>query len=78
MSVKSIPSASGDVKHLSTNPSQPPFIVTVFALSFIAAAAAATLANAATYSVSDTFIGTSFLSNFDHQAIADPTHRRVK
>jgi hypothetical protein len=50
----------------------------MFVLSFAAAAAAATLVRAATYTVSDTFIGSSFLSGFDHQAIADPTHGRVK
>ncbi|KAG9100553.1 hypothetical protein FRC06_003969 [Ceratobasidium sp. 370] len=47
------------------------------ALSLAAAAAVASLAQAATYTVSDTFVGTSFLTNFDHQAIADPTHGRV-
>ena len=31
----------------------------------------------ATYSVSDTFIGADFLTGFQHQAIADPTHGRV-
>ena len=32
---------------------------------------------AGTYSLSDTFVGSSFLTGFDHQAIADPTHGRV-
>jgi polyisoprenoid-binding protein YceI len=50
----------------------------MFAFSVAAAAAAASLAQAATYTVSDTFVGTSFLSNFDHMAIADPTNGRVK
>ncbi|KAG8691660.1 hypothetical protein FRC09_011564, partial [Ceratobasidium sp. 395] len=49
----------------------------MFALSLAAAAAAASLARAATYSVSDTFIGSSFLTGFNHEAIADPTHGRV-
>ncbi|KAG9100379.1 hypothetical protein FRC07_010416 [Ceratobasidium sp. 392] len=49
----------------------------MFALSLAVTAAAASLAQAATYTVSDTFIGSSFLTGFDHQAIADPTHGRV-
>ncbi|QRV76433.1 glycoside hydrolase family 16 protein [Ceratobasidium sp. AG-Ba] len=49
----------------------------MLAFSFAAAAAAASLAQAATYKVSDTFIGSSFLTGFDHIAIADPTHGRV-
>ncbi|CAE6444172.1 unnamed protein product, partial [Rhizoctonia solani] len=48
----------------------------MLALSFVTLAAAS-VARAATYSVSDTFIGSSFLSGFNHQAIADPTHGRV-
>ncbi|KAG8691173.1 hypothetical protein FRC11_006148 [Ceratobasidium sp. 423] len=48
----------------------------MFALS-LAALAVASVARAATYSVSDTFIGSSFLSGFTHEAIADPTHGRV-
>ncbi|KAI0799792.1 putative laminarinase [Irpex lacteus] len=32
---------------------------------------------AATYSLSDTYQGSSFLSGFVHEAIADPTHGRV-
>ncbi|KAF8590993.1 glycoside hydrolase family 16 protein [Ramaria rubella] len=35
------------------------------------------VANAATYSLSDAISGTGFLSAFSHQAIADPTHGRV-
>lgn len=34
-------------------------------------------AYAATYSLSDNIVGTTFLSEFSHQAIADPTHGRV-
>lgn len=30
------------------------------------------------YSISDTYIGRNWLSGFEHQAIADPTHGRVK
>ncbi|EUC65412.1 family 16 endo-1,3(4)-beta-glucanase from glycoside hydrolase, putative [Rhizoctonia solani AG-3 Rhs1AP] len=48
----------------------------MFALSFVTLAAAS-VARAATYSVSDTFIGSSFLNGFTHEAIADPTHGRV-
>ncbi|KAF8708398.1 glycoside hydrolase family 16 protein, partial [Rhizoctonia solani] len=43
----------------------------------LATLAAASVARAATYSVTDTFIGSSFLSGFTHEAIADPTHGRV-
>ncbi|KIJ39902.1 glycoside hydrolase family 16 protein, partial [Sphaerobolus stellatus SS14] len=32
---------------------------------------------ATTWSLTDTFVGTGFLSAFSHQAIADPTHGRV-
>lgn len=32
---------------------------------------------AATYSLSDNYVGTSFLSAFTHEAIADPTDGRV-
>ncbi|KAG8702142.1 hypothetical protein FRC08_003671 [Ceratobasidium sp. 394] len=49
----------------------------MYALSLAVAATTVSLAQAATYTVSDTFVGTSFLTNFDHQAIADPTHGRV-
>ncbi|CAE6419931.1 unnamed protein product [Rhizoctonia solani] len=49
---------------------------TMFALSF-ATLAVASVAQAATYSVSDSFIGSSFLTGFTHEAIADPTHGRV-
>ncbi|KAG8761818.1 hypothetical protein FRC12_009311 [Ceratobasidium sp. 428] len=38
---------------------------------------AATVARAAVYNIADTFVGKSFLSGFDHIAIADPTHGRV-
>ncbi|KAH7344535.1 putative laminarinase [Rhizoctonia solani] len=48
----------------------------MFALSFVTLAVAS-VAQAATYTVSDTFIGSSFLSGFTHEAIADPTHGRV-
>lgn len=30
------------------------------------------------WSLSDTYIGSSFFSGFDHEAISDPTHGRVK
>ncbi|KAF8679935.1 glycoside hydrolase family 16 protein [Rhizoctonia solani] len=43
----------------------------------LATLAAASVVRAATYSVTDTFIGSSFLSGFTHEAIADPTHGRV-
>ncbi|KAF8590994.1 glycoside hydrolase family 16 protein [Ramaria rubella] len=36
-----------------------------------------TACNAATYSRTDSISGTDFLSEFSHQAIADPTHGRV-
>ncbi|KAG8706067.1 hypothetical protein FRC11_008536 [Ceratobasidium sp. 423] len=49
----------------------------MLSLSFVALAVAS-MARAVTYGVSDTFIGTSFLSGFDHQAISDPTHGRVE
>ncbi|CAE6434589.1 unnamed protein product [Rhizoctonia solani] len=48
----------------------------MFALSFMTLAAAS-VARAATYSISDTFVGSSFLNGFTHEAIADPTHGRV-
>ena len=35
------------------------------------------LATAATYSLSDSIVGTDFYSQFTFQAIADPTHGRV-
>ncbi|KAG8707683.1 hypothetical protein FRC08_000355 [Ceratobasidium sp. 394] len=50
----------------------------MLAFSFAAVVATASLANAATYKVTDTFIGPSFLSGFVHEAIGDPTHGRVK
>lgn len=37
----------------------------------------ATNALGATYSLTDNFVGSSFLSGFSFQAIADPTHGRV-
>ncbi|KAG8909551.1 hypothetical protein FRC00_009893 [Tulasnella sp. 408] len=46
-------------------------------LSFLATLFAAQGTLAATYNILDTFIGPSFLTGFDHQAIADPTHGRV-
>jgi hypothetical protein len=46
-------------------------------LSFLATLFAAQGALAGTYNILDTFIGPSFLTGFDHQAIADPTHGRV-
>ncbi|KAG8934493.1 hypothetical protein FRC02_009840 [Tulasnella sp. 418] len=45
--------------------------------SFVGLVAVASSVNAATYSVSDTFIGPSFLSGFRHENIPDPTHGRV-
>ncbi|KAG8730200.1 hypothetical protein FRC12_020421, partial [Ceratobasidium sp. 428] len=45
--------------------------------SLAAVVATASLAQAASYKVTDTFIGSSFLSNFVHEAMADPTHGRV-
>jgi hypothetical protein len=29
------------------------------------------------YTLTDNYVGSSFLTGFDHQAIADPTHGRV-
>ncbi|KAB5591108.1 Endo-1,3(4)-beta-glucanase [Ceratobasidium theobromae] len=49
----------------------------MLALSFATIVAAASFARAATYTVSDTFIGSSFLTGFNHEAISDPTHGRV-
>ncbi|QRW04897.1 glycoside hydrolase family 16 protein [Ceratobasidium sp. AG-Ba] len=46
----------------------------MLAFSLSALVAAASLASAATYKVTDTFIGSSFLTGFVHEAIADPTH----
>lgn len=40
--------------------------------------ALASLAQATTYGVTDTFIGSSFYSGFTAQAIGDPTNGRVK
>ncbi|KAF8749919.1 hydrolase family 16 [Rhizoctonia solani] len=48
----------------------------MIALSFITLAISS-VAHAATYGVTDTFIGSSFLSGFNHEAIVDPTHGRV-
>ena len=78
LGIKSAAAASRDVNHPLTNHLPLPPNPTMFALSFAAAAVAATLAHAKSYAVTDTFIGSSFLTNFDHQAIADPTHGRVK
>lgn len=44
-------------------------------LAFLAAALPS--AFAATYSLSDTFQGNSFLTQWSHEAISDPTHGRV-
>ncbi|QRV90795.1 glycoside hydrolase family 16 protein [Ceratobasidium sp. AG-Ba] len=49
----------------------------MLAFSLSALVATASLASAATYKVTDTFIGSSFLTGFVHEAIADPTHGRV-
>lgn len=46
-------------------------VAALFALGALAPSALA-------YNIVDTFVGSSFLSGFDHQAIADPTHGRVK
>lgn len=35
------------------------------------------LVSAASYSLSDNFVGNGFLSGFEHQAISDPTNGRV-
>ena len=35
------------------------------------------LISAATYTLSDNYVGDSFLSGFEHEAIADPTNGRV-
>ncbi|KZW03327.1 glycoside hydrolase family 16 protein [Exidia glandulosa HHB12029] len=47
-------------------------------LALALALASPSLTMAASYSVSDTFIGSSFLSGFDFEAISDPTHGRVQ
>lgn len=44
----------------------------------ILATSIAPAVKAAFYQVSDTFIGNSFYSGFNAQAIQDPTHGRVK
>lgn len=50
----------------------------MYRLAGILAAVALTPgALSATYQISDTFIGTSFLDGFSHEAISDPTHGRV-
>lgn len=49
----------------------------MLSLSFFVLAAAS-LARAHIYLNTDTFIGRSFLDGFDHMAIPDPTHGRVK
>jgi len=43
-----------------------------------ATALSASLVEAATYTVSDSFVGTTFFDGFSAQAIPDPTHGRVK
>ena len=43
-------------------------------VSTILAVAPAVLAEV--YQLTDNFVGNSFLTDFDHQAIADPTHGR--
>lgn len=50
----------------------------MLARPLFAALLAAPGALSATYSVSESFIGSSFLTGFDHIAISDPTHGRVK
>ncbi|GJE87869.1 glycoside hydrolase family 16 protein [Phanerochaete sordida] len=47
------------------------------ALASLVAAALAPSAYAATYHLSDNWVGSAFLSAFTHEAIADPTHGRV-
>ncbi|KAG8735619.1 hypothetical protein FRC10_010352 [Ceratobasidium sp. 414] len=49
----------------------------MFSLQLATLAVAASVARAAVYSISDTFVGSSFLTGFDHIAIADPTNGRV-
>ncbi|KAB5592242.1 Endo-1,3(4)-beta-glucanase [Ceratobasidium theobromae] len=49
----------------------------MFVLSFALIATAVSVARAATYTVSDTFIGSSFLTGFNHESIPDPTHGRT-
>ncbi|KAI0087574.1 putative laminarinase [Irpex rosettiformis] len=46
-------------------------------LAILTACSLLPTAFAGTYSISDTYIGSSFLSGFVHEAIADPTHGRV-
>lgn len=42
------------------------------------AAVSASLVQAVSYTVADSFVGSSFLTGFTAQAIADPTDGRVK
>lgn len=44
---------------------------------FVSLVLAVTSVRAATYSLKDNFVGSSFLTGFTHEAIADPTHGRV-
>ncbi|KAG8960023.1 hypothetical protein FRC03_007136 [Tulasnella sp. 419] len=46
-------------------------------ISFVTLASLTPSVMAATYGVSDTFIGRGFLDGFVHEAITDPTHGRV-
>jgi hypothetical protein len=48
---------------------------TLSLLTSLALASASTVATA--YSLVDNYVGSSFLSGFVHEAIADPTHGRV-
>ena len=56
----------------------PPFHPTAMPLVYATLFAALTgLVGAATYSISDTIVGTDFYSAFTFEAIADPTNGRV-
>lgn len=48
---------------------------TLCALLFVSSLVSGSLA--ATYTLSDNYVGTDFLTAFEHQAIADPTNGRV-
>lgn len=47
------------------------------ARAFLTLACIVAPALGATYGLVDNFVGSSFLSGFQHQAIGDPTHGRV-
>ena len=46
-------------------------------IAFFSITSLLSLVSATTYTLSDNFVGTGFLSGFTHEAISDPTHGRV-